>query len=149
MIAKILLILPLCILMAQEYNPKNRVSVTIILHDIIGHRALWTYELDNNHIRVTRHASVERPDSVIFERNLTYNEKKKLSRFFGGFPIHKIEKKYIGRTHTGDSCSIYRIKINAVEKGAYVYYSRPEELLELNRFINRLLPRRFRLWDEG
>lgn len=148
MIPRILLILPLCILAAHAYNPKNRVSVTIMLRNITGNRMLWTYDLDNSRIRVTRHADGERPDSVVFERDLSLAERKKLSGFFGAFPIRNIEKQYIGREHAGETYSIYRIKINSLEKGAYVYYSRPGELLELNRFINRLLPRRFHLWDD-
>ncbi|HPG50324.1 MAG TPA: hypothetical protein PLL11_07120 [Spirochaetota bacterium] len=54
---------------------------------------------------------------------------------------------YTDESIDGDSCSRYYFSINRSDRESYVCYARPPELAGLNRMINGLLPRRYRLWS--
>ncbi|MBP7734430.1 MAG: hypothetical protein KA369_00520 [Spirochaetes bacterium] len=129
------------------YVPKNDLVLTITIY-AIDSRKLWTYVLDTRRISVTRHFTRGEPDRVLLERPLTLQEIKKLDRFLGRYPFDSLEKYYINERIHGSTGTVYHIRINRKGKDSYVFYARPESLLELNRFINRLLPRQFHLWDD-
>ncbi len=129
------------------YVPKNDLALTVTIR-AIDSRKLWTYALDTRRISVTRHFNRGEPDRVLLERPLTLQEIKKLDRFLGRYPFDGLEKYYINERIHGTTGTVYNIRINGKGKDSYVFYARPETLLELNRFINRLLPGQYRLWDD-
>jgi hypothetical protein len=132
---------------SASYVPDNNLSLTISLYTL-DNRKLWTYALDMRSISVTRHSLSGEPDRLLHRRDLTVRETKKLDRFLARYPFDRLEKYYINEGIHGDTGTVYRIRINKNGKDLYVYYARPAAVLELNRFINRLLPRQYRLWDE-
>lgn len=129
------------------YVPHNNLALTITIYTI-SNQKLWTYTLDMNSISVTRHSLNNEPDRLLHQRALSLKEIKKLDRFLARYPFDKLEKYYINEGVHGDTGTMYRIRINRGGKELYVYYARPGTVLELNRFINKLLPRQYRLWDE-
>ncbi|OHD63263.1 MAG: hypothetical protein A2176_11810 [Spirochaetes bacterium RBG_13_51_14] len=143
----ILIVIPL-LFRAVGYMPETSFSVIITIYAGTA-RALWTYSLDTESISVTRHSANGDPDRIVERRALTLKEIKKLDKYFTLFPLQRLAKQYVNEKIHGDTCSRYFVRINREEKQTYVCYARPEELLDLNRVINRLLPRQYRLWDEA
>jgi hypothetical protein len=134
-------------LFAAAYSPRNDFSVFIRIYTR-GTSPLWTYRLTGDSISVTRHFTDGRRDSTALRRALTGLEIRRLDRFFTGFPLGGIKARYVDETVDGESCVCYIVKVNRNEKECYVCYARPAELAGLNRAINRLLPRRYRLWTD-
>lgn len=132
-------------LAAAAYVPRNDFSVVITVY-FQGTRPLWTYRLSAERISVIRHYTDGTPDAAVLERALTVKEVKELDRFFTAFRPGELKHHYTDESIDGDSCSRYFFSINRNEREVYVCYARPPELAGLNRTINRLLPRRFRLW---
>lgn len=143
--ARIALIIPF-LLGVSGYAPKHDLALTITMYRI-NTQKIWTYALDMAGISVTRHCPGGGPDLIVHRRPLTLKEIKKLDRFVGRFPFDSLEKHYVNESIHGDTGTVYRIRINRGMRDHYVYYARPARVLELNRFINRLLPRQYRLWD--
>jgi hypothetical protein len=144
--ANLALIIPL-LLGSFGYVTKNELELTITICTI-NNQKLWTYALDMRGISVTKHSLSGEPDRLVHQRYLTLVETKKLDRFLGRYPFDSLEKYYINERVHGDTGAVYRIRINRSRNEHYVYYARPEKVLELNRFVNKLLPRQFWLWDE-
>ncbi len=144
--ARLVLIIPL-LLGSFGYVPKNELALTITICTI-NNRKLWTYALDMTGISVTKHSLSGEPDRLLHQRNLTLKETKKLDRFLGRYPFDSLKKYYVNEGVHGDTGTVYRVRLNRGVKDHYVYYARPDRVLELNRFINKLLPRQFWLWDE-
>ncbi|HNW27239.1 MAG TPA: hypothetical protein PKN50_02080 [Spirochaetota bacterium] len=143
---RLALIIPL-LLGGPRYVPKHDFALTITIYRINSQK-LWTYALDMTGISVTRHSPGGEPDLVVHRRALTLKEIKKLDRFVGRYPFDSLEKYYINEGIHGDTGTVYCIRIHGGITDHYVYYARPGRVQELNRFINRLLPRQYRLWDE-
>jgi hypothetical protein len=133
-------------LAAATYVPGADFSVIITIY-FKGTRPLWTYRLTTGSITVTRHYTDGTPDSTVLERALTVKEIMALDRYFTGFNLGELKHQYTDESIDGDSCSRYYFSINRSEKESYVCYARPPELSALNRTINGLLPRRYRLWS--
>jgi hypothetical protein len=129
-----------------DYTPKTSITLVITIYST-GDQKLWTYTLENRRISVTRHFPDGRRDMPVFRRDLTVDEAKRLDRYFRGFSLHELKKEYIDTDTGGDSYTCYHIKINTSAKDVYVFYARPDKLLNLNRVINRLLPQQYHLWD--
>jgi hypothetical protein len=134
------------LLALPAYTPKNNFSVyvTIFVHH---DRRQWTYHLDAGGISVVRHSLEGGPDVTVLRKDLTPGQLKKLDRYFAVYPLGGLEKKYINENIDGDTFTWYNISINSMQKNTYVFYDRPKDLVELNRVINMLLPRQYRLWD--
>jgi hypothetical protein len=131
---------------AAAYTPKNDFAVTVTVYR--GMKPLWTYCLSGDSISVTRHYAEGRREATALKRDLTVKEMKRLDRYFAAFPLAGLQRRYTDERYDGDSCLRYLVKINRGEKESYVCYARPAELAGLNRAINRLLPRQYRLWLE-
>ncbi len=140
------LIIPL-LLGSFGYVPKNDLTLTITIYNI-NNQKLRTYALDMTRISVVQHSLNGEPDRFLHQRNLNLKEIKKLDRFISRYFFDSLEKYYINEGVHGNTGMVYRIRLNRGMKDHYVYYARPAKVLELNRFINRLLPRQFQLWDE-
>jgi hypothetical protein len=134
-------------LAAGVYTPKTDFSVRITIY-FQGTRPLWTYRLSAEGVSVTRHYIDGRTDETPVKRALTVQEIKRLDKYFAAFPIGELKRDYVDERVDGDSCSRYLVKINGNEKASYACYGRPAELIGLNRVINGLLPRQYRLWLE-
>lgn len=132
---------------SSGYVPHNNLTLSIIIHTI-SNQKLWTYTLDMNSVSVTRHSINGDPDRILHQRILSLKEIKKLDRFLARYPFDSLEKYYINESVHGNTGTMYHIRINRDGKEVFVYYSRPVTVLELNRFINKLLPQQYRLWDE-
>jgi len=132
------------ILAASEFTPKNDFTVAVTVFR--GLRPFWTYSLSGESIEITRHYADGRRNAEVLKRNLTVKEIKRLDRFFSAFPLRTLQHRYVDEGVDGDSCLRYNVKINRGEQEAYVCYARPAELASLDRAINRLLPRQYRLW---
>jgi hypothetical protein len=133
-------------LATAAYTPKTDFSVIITVFR--GERPLWTYRLTGESITVKRHYTDGRPEATALKRDLTVKEIKRLDRYFAGFPLTGLERHYVDERVDGDSCLRYIVRINRDERESYVCYARPGGLAGLNRAINRLLPRQYRLWVE-
>ncbi len=133
------------VLAAAAYVPGTDFSVIITIY-FKGTRPLWTYRLSAERITVTRHYTDGTAGATMLERSLTLKELKALDRFFTGYSLVELKHHYTDEAIEGDSCSRYYFSINRVDKESYVCYARPAELAELNRVINGLLPRQYRLW---
>ncbi|HPL17942.1 MAG TPA: hypothetical protein PL180_14710 [Spirochaetota bacterium] len=143
---RLAVIIPL-LLGGPAYVPKHDLALTITIYRI-DNQKLWTYALDMSGISVTRHSTGGGPDLIVHRRALTLQEIKKLDRFLGRYPFDSLDNYYVNEDIHGDTGTVYRIRINRGSTEHYIYYARPGRVLELNRFINRLLPRQYRLWDE-
>ena len=133
------------VLAAAAYVPRTDFSVIITIY-FKGTRPLWTYRLSAERMTVTRHYTDGTADATMLERSLTLKEIKALDRFFNGYRLGELKHHYTDESIEGDSCSRYYFSINRIDKESYVCYARPAELAELNRVINGLLPRQYRLW---
>jgi hypothetical protein len=133
-------------LAAAAYTPKT--DFTVFITVFRGEQPLWTYRLTGKRITITRHYTDGRPEATALKRDLTVQEIKKLDRYLAGFPLTGLQHHYVDERVNGDSCLRYHLKINWNERESYVCYARPAELAGLNRAINRLLPRQYRLWVE-
>jgi hypothetical protein len=133
-------------MVAAAYVPRTDFSVIITIY-FKGTRPLWTYRLTTGSITVTRHYTDGTPDSPVLERALTPKEIRALDRYFTGFNPGGLKHHYTDESIDGDSCSRYYFSINRSDRESYVCYARPPELAGLNRMINDLLPRRYRLWS--
>jgi hypothetical protein len=129
------------------YVPHNNFALTITIYTI-SNQKLWTYTLDMKSISVTRHSLNNEPDLLLHQHALSLKQIKNLDRFLARYPFDRLEKYYINERVHGDTGTVYCIRINRSGKEVYVYYARPGTVLELNRFINKLLPRHLHLWDE-
>lgn len=129
------------------YVPANDCSLEIVIYNL-DNRRLWTYAIGMTSLSVTWHSPSGEPDRLMYRRGLTAGETKKLDRFLARYPFGRLEKYYVNERINGNTGTVYRIRINKNIKDVFVFYARPEQVLELNRFINRLLPRQFHLWDE-
>lgn len=130
------------------YVPKNNIALDIIIYNL-NNQKLWTYALNMTSLSVTRHFLAGEADRLVHQRALTLREIKRLDRFLARYPFAALERYYINEKISGTSGTVYCITINRDGKEVFVYYARPAAVLELNRFINRLLPRQYHLWDEG
>jgi len=134
------------VLVAAAYVPRTDFSVIITIY-FKGTRPLWTYRLTTRSITVTRHYTDGTTDSPVLERALTPKEIQALDRYFTVFNPGGLMHHYTDESIDGDSCSRYYFSINRSDRESYVCYARPPELAGLNRMINGLLPRRYRLWS--
>jgi hypothetical protein len=140
------LIIIAMLLALPAYTPKNNFSVNITIfvhHD----RRQWSYRLDAGGVSVVRHSLEGGDDVTVVRKDLPLEELKKLDRYFAAYPLGDLKKEYINENIDGDTFTWYNIMINSTHKNIYVFYDRPKDLVDLNRVINRLLPRQYRLWD--
>ena len=146
-ISRFLMIGSLLAASAVSAAPADSFDVTVEIFTL-PRKKIWTYRLTPGAVSIFRRAVDAGRDTTAYRRDLSENQRRSLGRFFRRFPLERLESNYIGERYQGETFYAYHIQINKIKKDIYVYYARPDELLDLNRALNRLLPREFHLWSE-
>lgn len=141
------LILTLLTASAFAAAPEITFSLTVTIYSLPREK-LWTYRLSPDAISITRYAVEGGRNTTAYRRDLSRKERRSLIKFFQRFPLDSLQSKYIDENNRGTTYYEYHFLIQRSSRDIYVYYARPDELLELNHTVNRLLPRRYHLWNE-
>ena len=105
---------------------------------------IYTLREDSIHI-VFSGELVGEIDTVIFERELSKDERIEIMKFFTIFPLDKLEPKYIIDTVFDGDQKLFMFKIGTIEKRIQVSNYFQEDLASLIDLVNKFVPVDYRI----
>jgi hypothetical protein len=114
-----------------------------------GTYKIFSYELQNDSLGITKYSTNNRPPKVLFKTILNSIQKSKLINILNGFDLPNMQKEYVDNKVEGEVHSVYDIKINKHFKSIYLYFVEVSELKKLDDFVFELLPANQYGWHDN
>ncbi len=119
----------------MEFN--FHINIKQITH---GDNPLYTYDFNQNEIRVIKHSGNDEPGLVVVNRVLTKDEKRKLLLFLKTFPLKSLKNKYINKEVKGEVHTLLDIQIKNKHSKIKLYFIKQPDIHKLVQEMNRLIP---------
>lgn len=127
------IVLVSCAQKTVDYNVKRT-------DNMMGDHKLFTYELRNDSIIVTKFSTNNKPPKIVYSSILSGSQKSKLCKILNGINLSEMKNSYANNTVEGEGNSVYDIRIAQESISIYVYYVDVPELKKIDDFINDILP---------
>ncbi len=113
------------------------INIKLITH---GDNLLYTYDFNQDKIRVIKHSTSDRPDSAIVDRLLKKREKRTLLLFLKTFPLESLKNEYINKGVKGEVHTLFDIQIKNKNLKTKLYFIKQPDIDKLVQLMNRLIP---------
>ena len=129
----------------QGESSETQYSITIYDSDYSLALSL-IYELNNEDIRVIFSGELEgESDSIVYERQLTFEEQLKISEYLRSFPINALDSSYIEPYVDDGDQKYFLLKIGKSERKIQTSNHYQRDLGSLVNLVNDLVPAEFKM----